>query len=278
MTIDAHQYFWNEGSNFNKEIFPTNLKKSLLPDDIISEAKKFDVEGCIAIQSRQSEEENNFLLNLSNQTLFIKGVVGWVDMHSSIAIDQLSYYSSHSKFLGIRFFLEENNFKKLLTPNFKQSIAFLAEHHLTLDLVCQPKYLRTFIELASYFPNQKFILNDLGNPYIKEGILIPWADDIYNLSEFSNVFCKLTCLPIEQGFTEGKLDNILSFVSVVLQSFGPDRIIFGTDWPLCPAFTEYSKMYELVKKIIDPFTEKEKNGIWGENALRIYEIKGSSSF
>lgn len=255
--IDAHQ-----------EIAVTNVDDEKLFSFNFNPETQHSVEGCILTESRQNLEENSLLLNLSNRYSFIKAVIGWVDLNNPAAVEQLAYYSSHSKFAGIRFSIKENNLKKILTPSFNKAVSFLSEHNLTFDFHLEPQYLKVAKELSTIFQDQKFILNYMGKPRIKEGILIPWADDIFHLAESPNVFCKLMGTGSSKVFD---LKQVEPFFSVVLHAFGFDRIMFGSSSHSLA--DEYSQILEMIDNTLIPFPDAEKSKIWGQNAIDVYGIR-----
>lgn len=267
--IDAHLPYASFAEVDNQQGYKEqkSFEEHLLSQDIESQSAA-SIYGYIAVESTQTEEGNVSLLNFANQNTFIKGIIGWIDPTADNVIEKLSYYSTHPRFAGIHYSVDEKNLKEISKPTFSEVLSFLTDHNLTIDLNTTPQFLRTIKELAEAFPHQKFILNYLGNPLIKEGILIPWADDIFMLAEYPNLYCKLMGTLDINSFS---YKNLEPFFSVVLHAFGCNRIMFGSDWRHTEK--EYSAILEIIEKALEPFSEEEKRKIWLENATRIYGLK-----
>jgi len=270
--IDAHQHFWkyNETDYSWMDDRMGILKRDYLPEDIESELKKTGYKGSIAIQARQTLEENNFLLDLALKTDKIKGVVGWVDLQSQVVDEQLEKYSSCPKYCGVRHVIQdEPDDEFMLRPGFLRSVSLLQYYNLTYDILVFPKHLVNTIQFVERFPNQKFVIDHIAKPSIKEGAVEPWSSLMSELARYENVWCKLSGMVTEAAWNNWSTETFTRYMEVVYHSFGPDRLMIGSDWPVCRLAGEYTDVINLVEEFINP-ADAEK--ILGLNALEFYGI------
>jgi len=275
MRIDAHQHFWQ----FNQQDYGWMgpemkiLQVNHLPQDLRPEIDSVGIAGTIAVQSRQSLKETSWLLTLAQEFSFIKGVVGWVDLRSPKVGEQLERFSKHPKLCGIRHVVHDepdDNF--ILGDDFQRGISLLMAYDLTYDLLIFPKHLKAAHELVTNFPEQKFILDHIAKPNIKDGILTPWDQDIRKLGSFPNVSCKLSGMVTEADWRKWEPEDFRSYLDVVFDAFGPERLAFGSDWPVCRVAGTYQEIFKLVNDYIDPLAPRERSLILGENAAEFYGI------
>ena len=274
--IDSHHHLWQ----FNEEDFGWMdesmeiLRKDYLPVDLNSELEAAEVEGTVAVQARQKLEETKWLLNLAEENDFIKGVVGWVDLRSEDIIDQLEKFASHPKLVGVRHVIhDEADDDFILGSDFVRGIGQLSSHDLTYDLLLFPKYLKNASKLVSMFPDQSFVLDHISKPLIREGILDPWKEDITELAAHPNVWCKVSGMVTEADLSVWKYDDFVKYLDVIVESFGTDRIMLGSDWPVCKLAGEYEDIMDIPKKYFDNFNEADKERIFSQNCIEFYKLK-----
>lgn len=276
MIIDAHHHLWRY--NLKEYGWINNsmsiLQRDYLPYELEQEMRKSGVEGTVVVQARQSIEETSWLLNLAEKYPSILGVVGWLDLLSPDLESELEEFAAYAKLVGLRHVLhDEPDGDFMLRPEFKRGIALLEEHDLTYDLLLFPSHLSHAIELVEEFPNQRFVLDHLGKPPIKAGTMEPWANDIARLAEHSNVWCKLSGMVSEADLKKWKYEDLLPYMKVVLSAFGTDRIMLGSDWPVCRLAGEYNKVMAVFSRFIEHFNEEDKEKISYQNAIDCYQLQ-----
>ncbi len=274
MKLDSHQHFWS----YDEKQYPWIPKGSLLhrewlPDDWAKAASKTGMDGSIAVQARQTLEESRWLLNLADHFPFIKGVVGWVDLRSERVNEQLAEFSRHPKFVGVRHVVqEEADDQFMVRPEFLRGIARLKEFKLAYDILIYPKQLPAAIELAKRFPEQSFVLDHIAKPFIKDGTISPWREQICELAQAQNVLCKVSGIVTEASHGQWQNADFKPYLDVVFEAFGEDRLMFGSDWPVCLLAGSYKQVFSLVEDYIRPLPEKVRAKILGQNAARFYRL------
>lgn len=274
--IDSHQHFWHYNP---KELVWMNdkmdvLKTDYLPDDLKPLMSDTNIDGTVAVQARQNLDETEWLLELADSNGFIKGIVGWVDLRSDAVTAQLKTYASHPKFVGVRHVVhDEPDDRFMLDDKFLQGIAELKAFDLTYDLLLFPKHIPIAIEVVKQFPEQKFVLDHIAKPFIKDGTLEPWSPDIRELATYDNVYCKVSGMVTEARWKDWKQADYTPYLDVVFESFGVDRIMFGSDWPVCTLSGTYQEVVEIVRDYVERLSEDEQNRIMGANASQFYHLK-----
>lgn len=274
MRIDSHQHFWQYDAERDGWIDESMdvLKRDFLPEALERELKACDVEGCIAVQADQSEEETNYLLDLASKNSFIKGVVGWVDLQSENIKDRLSHYSQNKKFKGVRHVLQAETTDFMLGDDFVSGIKALSVFDLTYDILILPKHLGAALELVHRFPRQRFVLDHLAKPEIKDQIFSPWKEELLALAEMPNVYCKVSGMITEADWNEWKPKDIHPYLDIVFEAFGTERLMYGSDWPVCLLAGSYEKSYELLRTYMEPFSKIDHERVFGLNAQKFYNL------
>src|SRR5277367_4995606 len=234
MRIDSHQHFWNYSPEEYPWIKPEwPIRRRYLPDSLAVELESCQMDGCVAVQARQSLTESEWLLELADRSPFIKGVVGWVDLRAPDVAVQLKRFAGHPKFVGVRHVLHDeadDNF--MLRSDFRQGISQLRQFELTYDLLIFPRQLPAAIKLASAFPEQPFVLDHIAKPPIRAGTLDPWRGQLQQLASFPNVYCKISGMITEADWGRWHPKQFRPYLDVVFEAFGLDRVMFGSDWPV----------------------------------------------
>jgi len=273
--IDAHQHFWQYDPVVYSWIGQDMevLKQDFLPDKLKQIYDQEDINGCVAVQADQSESETDFLLSLAEKNEFIKGVVGWVDLRSEHVGERLSHYSKHPKCKGFRHIAQsepDNNF--LISEQFIEGISHLHNFGFTYDILIYPKQLSASIELVKMFPNQKFVLDHIAKPHIKEGETDNWESKIRLLSNFQNVWCKISGMVTEADWHLWEYKDFVPYLDIIFDSFDMDKIMFGSDWPVCTLAADYAKVKQIVTSYISEFSQSDQLKIWGQNAIEFYDL------
>lgn len=272
MRLDAHQHFWSYDAAQYPWIPPGSpLHRSWLPDDLAVLQKPLGLDGSIAVQARQVVEESDWLLSLADKSANVKGVVGWVDLCSDRVEADLERLAKHPKFVGVRHVVqEEPDDDFMLGREFQRGISKLAAYGLTYDLLIYPKQLAAAIRLAENFPAQPFVLDHIAKPPIKAGTIEPWAKQIRRLAQLPNVHCKVSGMLTEADHQAWKPEQFRPYLDVVFDAFGPSRLMYGSDWPVCLFAGSYEQSFRLVDDYARGLSDHERVGLFGGNAAAFY--------
>jgi len=275
MKIDAHQHFWHYSDQEYGWIDHTmeKLKKDFLPDDLYPLMKDSGIDGSITVQARQKVEETRWLLKLSEQNDFIKGVVGWVDLRHKNLSSQLEQFNQHPKFVGVRHVVQdEPDDHFMLGKEFLAGIAELSHYNLVYEILIYHRHLPVAIKFVERFPEQRFVLDHIGKPNIRDGILDPWREHIQRLAEFPNVYCKISGMITETDWHNWKTSDFRPYLDTVFGCFGIQRVLMGSDWPVCTLAGGYNQVFKIVLNHIKSFSQEERSMIMGKNACDVYKI------
>ncbi len=274
MRIDSHQHFWQFNPADYGWMKPDwSIRRDFLPTNLEPELRVCNLDGCVAVQARQSLEESRWLLELSNGASIIRGVVGWVDLRSPNVAKELEEFADHPKFVGVRHVVQdEPDDQFMLREDFQRGIAVLRRFGLTYDLLIFPRQLPAGIALAQKFPEQPFVLDHLAKPPIKDGALSPWGEQIRELAKLPNVACKVSGMVTEAVWQNWRADDFKPYLDVVFEAFGPDRLMFGSDWPVCLLAGSYERVFGLVQNYVSQFGTDTEAKFFGANAARFYGL------
>lgn len=275
MKIDAHQHFWNfdpvRDSWINEEM--AVIQRDFLPEDIQPVLQQNDIDGCVTVQSDQSEEENTFQLANAAKRDFIKGVVGWVDLQAEDIEDRLQYYKQFKKLKGFRHVLQgEPQRDFMLRPAFMNGIGLLNKYGFTYDILIFPDQLSYSYELVKAFPDQPFVIDHIAKPYIKDGKIDDWKKDMQTIAGCKNVSCKISGMVTEANWKTWKKPDFSPYLNIVVEAFGTNRIMFGSDWPVCLVAASYAEMIGIVTDYFASFTHDEQANVFGKNAIQFYKL------
>lgn len=276
LKIDAHQHFWQ----YHPDAFGwiteemAVIRRDFLPADLKPELDAAGYGGCVAVQAPQTEAETEFLLGLAARHDFVKGVVGWVDLRAANAGERLAYFAQFPKLAGVRHIVQaEPDDQFLLDPDFGRGVGLLRQFGLTYDILIYPRHLPAAAEFAARFPDQPFVLDHLAKPFIKDHELEPWARHLRELARRENVYCKLSGMVTEADWLVWDRDDLTPYLDVALEAFGPNRLMIGSDWPVCKVAAGYGEVMQLVEEYVAKLSPAEQAGILGENAVRFYGLK-----
>ncbi|MEM1120208.1 MAG: amidohydrolase family protein, partial [Bacteroidota bacterium] len=273
--IDAHQHFWYYDPQKHDWIDDSMsiIQKDFLPKDLEAVFLKNGIDGCISVQADQTEGETEFLLALAEEYDFIKGVVGWVDLRAQNLEERLAYFSHYPKLKGFRHVVQsEPDPKFMLQKSFQYGLGCLERYGYTYDILVFPTQLEAALETAKNFPRQKFVIDHLAKPYIKKGELGDWANYMQQLGELPNVWCKVSGMVTEADWDNWHLADFAPFLEVIFGVFAMDRLMYGSDWPVCLLGGNYSKIKDIVEQYTAYFSPVAKKRFWGENALNFYNV------
>ncbi|MBI1808173.1 MAG: amidohydrolase family protein [Ignavibacteria bacterium] len=276
MKVDAHQHFWKYHPAKHRWITDSMaaLKRDYLPTELKQEIDNAGFDGSVAVQAEQSEEETYFLLDLARQYSFIKGVIGWVDLRSKAIIDRLAYFSHNNMLKGFRHIIQdEQDDEFLLQSDFLNGIGQLRQFDFCYDIIIYPKHLRAAKKFVSLFPSQRFVLDHAAKPLIRDHIISPWDRELKMLARHENVYCKLSGLVTEAPWQQWRAQDFTPYLDMALEAFGVDRLMVGSDWPVCRLSAEYGQVMEIVQCFIMKLSPNEQQKILGDNAMRWYNLQ-----
>jgi L-fuconolactonase len=275
MRIDSHQHFWKYNPVRDQWITDEMaiIRRDFLPEDLFLELRANQIDGCIAVQADQSENETRFLLDLARQNSFIRGVVGWIDLRAENVSECLAVLARNKKLRGFRHIVQaEPDDRFMLQPQFLKGIGCLSELGFTYDILIYPRQLRAAIELVARCPNQSFVIDHLAKPDIKARHTAPWAEQMREIATSPNVYCKVSGFITEADWKNWQPDDFKPYLDTVFEAFGPERIMFGSDWPVCLLAGSYSQVIQLIARYTKGFSPSDKEQIFGLNAARFYGI------
>ena len=272
--IDSHQHFWKYNPERHSWISEemAAIQKDFLPDNLKDVLLKNKVYGCITVQVDQNEEETNWMLSLAEGHPFIKGIVGWVDLQAPNIIERLQYFSSFPKLKGFRHILQNEEPSFLQQPSFVRGISYLKNFNFTYDILIYQQHLKAALELVKKFPKQKFVINHLGKPAIAKGHYCGWEKDIKSLSEFENVYCKISGMVTEANWNTWTSENLRPYLDTAVKTFNTKRIMFGSDWPVCLLAASYGNWLQTVQQYFSSFSKNEQEDFFSGNAKQFYNL------
>jgi L-fuconolactonase len=274
MKIDSHQHFWSyDASQYPWIPKGSPLERDWLPPDLAPLLATAGLDGCVAVQARQSLAESHWLLELAEHYSIIKGVVGWVDLRAPDVEADLAALAKHPKFRGVRHVVQdEPDDHFMLGTEFLRGLGKLRALGLTYDLLVFPHQLPAAIEVVRRFPDQPFVLDHIAKPEIKAGTLSPWREQLRELAKFPNVCCKISGMVTEADHATWKAADFAPFLEVVLAAFGEDRLMYGSDWPVCLLAGSYPRVFELAGTAAHGMSAGGREKFFGGNAVRFYGL------
>jgi len=273
--IDAHHHLWKYTPETHAWIDEsmTVLKGDFTPMDLKVELDTVHFTGSVAVQASQTEKETEFLLEQAEKFPFIKGVVGWLDLCDRNIEDRLMHFSQFEKLKGVRHVVQdEPDDRFLLREEFLRGISLLHRYDLTYDILIFQKHLDVAAEFVSMFPEQRFVLDHIAKPDIKKGIISPWREGIDKLSDFDNVYCKLSGMVTEADWNEWEYEDFVPYLDIVYEAFGEDRLMIGSDWPVCTLAGKYANVVGIVDGFLKRKGEMAQKKILGQNAIDFYHL------
>jgi L-fuconolactonase len=275
LRIDSHQHFWNYDPI--KHIWMNDdmgvLKTNYSPTDLEPLLKNCDLDGCVAVQANQAEIENEFLLDLAKKNDFIKGIVGWVDLRAENVEERLQYYQKFPKIKGFRHVIhDESELDFILRPAFMRGVSKLNQFNYTYDILIFSEHLPNTLELVKTFPDQSFVIDHIAKPSIKNGEIDHWRKNLQKVAKYKNVCCKISGMVTEADWKNWKKEDFTKYLDTVVEAFGINRIMYGSDWPVCLLSASYTEQFRIVKGYFSSFSQTEQELIFGENATNFYHL------
>jgi L-fuconolactonase len=273
--IDSHQHFWRYAPVTHGWITDEMkvLQRDYLPPDLEKELDTNNVAGCVSVQAAQTEQETQFLLDQSDKYAFIRGVVGWVDLQDEAVEEQLARWTRHLKFVGVRHIVQsEADDHFLARPAFLRGVRLLSKFDLTYDLLIREDQLPAAQSFADQLPAANLVVDHLAKPKIASRELSPWRENIRALAERPNVCCKLSGLVTEADWNDWQPSDLYPYLDVVVEAFGAERVMWGSDWPVCRLAASYTQVKALTDRYFASYTAAEQARVYGQNAIDFYQL------
>lgn len=277
LVIDSHHHYWQLG-RFDyawlnaPQLAP--IKRDFLPADLKPLIDRAGVDKTIFVQTQHNLEETRWVLQLAEQNKFMAGVVGWVDLASEQCEQQLLEFADHPKFVGVRHVThDEPDDDFIVRPKVIRGLKFLEKHGVPFDLLFFVKHLKHTATLARELPNLSMVIDHLAKPRIKDQAVDDWIGDFRSAARFPNVYCKLSGMVTEADWKDWKPADFKPYVETALELFGPDRCMFGTDWPVCCTAATYEQIVESLRFCIESLSETEKAKVLGGTAVKFYGLE-----
>lgn len=272
--IDSHVHFWHYDKSRYSWITGKmkELHKDYLPKHLELTLKRNNIQGVVAMQADQTEVETLFLVELSKTNSIIKGVVGWVDMADNNIDNRLQYFSQFPIIKGWRHFIQSESDNFLSDASFQNGISQLSNYGYTFDLLIQSAQLKSAINLVQHFPEQHFVINHFAKPNVKEKQLDDWKIMMNEIAQLPNVSCKLSGLFTEAHWKKWSAAEFYPYLDVVFDSFGTDRLMYGSDWPVILMSGMYVQWKSLLEKYMEHFSKDDVHKVLGENAKNFYNL------
>lgn len=275
MVIDSHQHFWKYHPV--KDAWITDdmkvIQSDFLPEHLHAILQQNGVHGCVAVQADQSETETQFLLDLAATHPFVKGVVGWVDLRADNLSERLDHFSQFEKLKGFRHIVQgEPDPAFLLREDFRQGVHTLMQYDLSYDILVYPIQLPAVEKFVQLFPEHRLVIDHMAKPYCKTGDIAAWEKSMRAIAQSGNVYCKLSGLVTEADWQHWTAQDFQPYLDVVLEAFGPQRLMYGSDWPVCLLAASYAQVKGIVTDYISRLSPAEQAAIMGDNATAFYKL------
>lgn len=275
LKIDSHQHFWKFDPVRDSWIDDSMaaIRRDFYPQDLEPILNKHNIDGCIAVQADQSEAETEFLLSLAEKHDFIKGVVGWVNLMDPHVRERIAHYSSFKKLKGIRHVLQgEPDRAYMLNPQFMKGIAALKNYDLAYDILIFPDQLGYTNQFVKNISGVRYVIDHIAKPDIKNRNIEKWANNMKIIARHENVWCKVSGMVTEADWQNWEISDFEPYLDVIFEAFGANRVMFGSDWPVCNVAGGYDKMISIVENYISRLSADEQSRFWGLNAIEFYKL------
>jgi L-fuconolactonase len=281
MIVDAHHHFWDpdraEYPFMTEELGP--IRRPFGPEDLAPLLARIGVQRTILVQTLANLEETAEFLAIAAATPFVAGVVGWVDLTNGGTADAIASLRSGpggDRLVGIRHLVQYEADPSWLTrPEVRRGLSAVGESGIAYDLLVRSRELPAALDAVRALPDVRFVIDHLAKPPIRDGQMQPWADLIAPFGAFANVWCKVSGLVTEADWTIWKPDEIGAYVEHAVEVFGPDRLLFGSDWPVCLLAASYEQVHELARRNLSRLSDAEQAAVFGENAVAAYRLDSS---
>lgn len=274
MKIDAHQHFWRyDPVNYDWITDDMHvIRRDFLPADLYQVLSANGVDGCVAVQAEQTEAETQRLIDFAGTHSFIKGVVGWTDLRSNSLEERLEHYSSFPIVKGFRYVLQGEAPAFMLDLAFVEGLKSLHAHGFAYDILVFPQHLSAVLQLLDQCPDHRFVIDHIAKPMISKKVIDEWAVNMKSIAAHPNVYCKVSGMVTEADWSNWTPADIAPYLNVVVDAFGMERLMFGSDWPVCLVASSYERWMGVLSDYFKNFSERDQASFFGENAIRFYQL------
>lgn len=272
--LDAHQHFWAVARGDYGWMTPdlTTLYRDFGPDDLVPQMQAAGIKRTVLVQAAETEAETDYLLAIAARTDFVAGVVGWIDMLAPDFADRLAHYRAQPKWVGLRPMLQEHDPSLIADPRFRAALAEVARQGVPFDILTHPRHLPAIVAALQAVPGVHAILDHISKPDMTRPLDGAWLAGIRALAALPGVHCKISGLVTEAG-ADWTADRIRPFVTAVAQAFGPERLVFGSDWPVCTLSADYAQVVDLARDLLSGlFGPDDMQAIMANNGARFYRL------
>jgi L-fuconolactonase len=273
--IDAHHHLWRySAQEYGWLDEPMKeLRRDFLPEDLMREIAAAGIDGTVAVQARQTMEETRWLLRQADECAAIRGVVGWAPIAGENFPEVMEEFEDWPKLKGLRHVIQgEKDENYILREDFNSGIRAMLGSGLVYDILIYERHLPQAIEFVDEHPEQVFVLDHMAKPMIAAGKMEPWAQRMRELGERENVWCKVSGMVTEAEWTGWNAETLRPYLDVVVESFGVERLIAGSHWPVCLVASEYGRWFEVLRDYFAGFSETERDAVFGTTAMNVYGL------
>jgi L-fuconolactonase len=276
MRIDAHQHYWKIDRGDYGWITPELpvLYRDYLPDDLRPHLQKHSLDQTIVVQAAPTLEETDYLLSLSEEEDSIGGVVGWLDLNDPDYRKHYERFSQHPKFVGFRVMIQEMpDASQVLKPHFVEALQYFAEKNVPIDLLVVSRQLASVVRLLELVPSLRGVIDHIAKPQIADGVLEPWRSQMAEIAKHPNIYCKMSGMVTEADHKHWRMNDFHAYIGHTLEMFGPGRVMFGSDWPVCLLAAEYDDVVDVLEQTLpESWPESDKARLFGLNAKEFYKL------
>jgi len=263
----GYDHSWQENEGLE------NICRNFLPEDLQPLIERAGVDKTVFVQTQHNVEENHWVLSLAEQHPWMAGVVGWVDLASDACEEQVATFKNYPKFVGARHIVhDESDPDYILRDDVQRGLGILEKYDVAYDLLFFVKHLKHATTIAQKFPNLRLVIDHLAKPEIKAGKMDGWREDFIAAAKHPNVFCKLSGMVTEADWENWTADDLRPYVDLALETFTPDRCMFGSDWPVSDLASNYQQMFDALLNCIGGVSESEREKILGLTAIDFYQL------
>jgi L-fuconolactonase len=274
LKLDSHQHFWKYSAAEYGWIEDSALRRNFLPGDLHKELRGAKIDGAISVQARQTIAETEWLLSLADQHKFLKGVVGWVPLTSPTVEGEIEKFASARKLKAVRHLIQdEKDDAYILRDDFNAGVSLLDKHGLAYDILIFDRHLPNAIQFVDRHPKQRFIVDHIAKPGIREGAVMPWRDNLREIAMRPNVWCKISGVATEADHKHWTEAQLRFYIDTAIDAFTPKRVMFGSDWPVCLSAIAYLDWVDLMHRATRQFSIPERDSIFGGAAEEAYRIE-----
>jgi L-fuconolactonase len=273
--IDAHHHLWRYSAQEYAWLDESmkELQRDFLPKDLMRAIAAAGIDGTVAVQARQTMEETRWLLQQADECDAIRGVVGWAPIAGEDFPGVMEEFENRPKLKGLRHVIQgETDENYILREDFNSGIRTMLDSGLVYDVLIYERHLPQAIEFVDEHPQQIFVLDHVAKPMIAAGLMEPWAQRMRELGERENVWCKVSGMVTEAEWAGWNAETLRPYLDVVVEAFGVERLMAGSDWPVCLVASEYGLWFEVLRDYFAGFSDAERDAVFGMTAMNVYGL------